>query len=88
MLQIFPRTKSYGLPTEKRSQAGVSPLAYNPYLAQAAQAKARHMLEYDYWAHIAPDGTDPWKFFTDAGYKYRYAGENLARDFSNPCFGG
>ena len=41
------------------------------------------MLQYDYWAHVAPDGTEPWKFFTDTGYAYRYAGENLARDFSS-----
>src|SRR3989344_3906445 len=72
------------LTNEKRAQAGVSALRYNPYLAQAAQAKASHMLQYDYWAHVAPDGTEPWKFFTDVGYKYRYAGENLARDFTSP----
>ena len=42
------------------------------------------MINKDYWAHVSPDGTEPWKFFTDAGYQYRYAGENLARDFSNP----
>ena len=41
------------------------------------------MIDRDYWAHVAPDGTQPWKFFTSFGYKYRYAGENLARDFSN-----
>jgi len=41
------------------------------------------MINKDYWAHAAPDGTQPWKFFIDFGYKYRYAGENLARDFSN-----
>lgn len=42
------------------------------------------MLNKDYWAHVAPDGTQPWRFFTDFGYRYRYAGENLARDFTNP----
>ena len=42
------------------------------------------MLTQDYWAHVAPDGTQPWKFFTDSGYIYRFAGENLARDFSDP----
>jgi hypothetical protein len=72
------------LTNEKRAQNGVGTLQYNPYLTQAAQAKANHMLALDYWAHIAPDGTEPWKFFTDAGYRYRYAGENLARDFTNP----
>jgi len=42
------------------------------------------MLVNGYWSHVAPDGTEPWKFFIDSDYKYRYAGENLARDFSNP----
>jgi uncharacterized protein YkwD len=68
---------------EKRAQNGLAPLTHNPALSQAAQAKGIHMIEKDYWAHVAPDGTQPWKFFTDFGYKYRYAGENLARDFSN-----
>lgn len=72
------------LTNEKRIQNGLSPLEENPSLSQAAQTKAADMIARDYWAHVAPDGTQPWKFFTDAGYKYRYAGENLARDFSNP----
>ena len=41
------------------------------------------MLAKGYWAHFAPDGTSPWSFFLSFGYKYQYAGENLARDFSN-----
>jgi uncharacterized protein YkwD len=72
------------LTNEKRVQAGVSALNYSPQLSQAAFLKANHMFANQYWAHIAPDGTEPWKFFTDVGYRFRYAGENLARDFSNP----
>ncbi len=71
------------LTNQKRQEAGLSALNINPLLSSAAKAKAEHMLANDYWAHVAPDGTEPWKFFTDSGYKYRYAGENLARDFSN-----
>ncbi|OGM08431.1 hypothetical protein A2W13_03745 [Candidatus Woesebacteria bacterium RBG_16_36_11] len=71
------------LTNEKRAQAGLSPVEFNPSLSTAAKAKGDDMLAKDYWAHVAPDGTQPWKFFTDAGYKYRYAGENLARDFSD-----
>ena len=71
------------LTNEKRAQAGLSPLEFNPTLSSAAKAKGEDMLARDYWAHVAPDGTQPWKFFTDAGYKYRYAGENLARDFGD-----
>ena len=69
---------------QKRNDAGLGKLEYNAHLAQAARAKGEHMLSQDYWAHIAPDGTQPWKFFTNAGYIYRFAGENLARDFSDP----
>lgn len=70
------------LTNEKRVAAGLSPLKVNNSLSAAAKAKGENMLAQDYWAHIAPDGTEPWKFFNDYGYKYRYAGENLARDFS------
>jgi len=72
------------LTNEKRVQNGFAPLSLNSTLSQAAQAKGADMLNKDYWAHVAPDGTQPWKFFTDFGYRYRYAGENLARDFTNP----
>ena len=69
---------------EKRALEGVPALQYSAVLEQAARAKGEHMLANDYWAHVAPDGTQPWVFFTNAGYNYRYAGENLAKDFSNP----
>lgn len=69
------------LTNEKRAEVGLSQLKLNNYLSIAAQNKGNDMLAKDYWAHVAPDGTQPWKFFNDVGYKYRYAGENLARDF-------
>ena len=72
------------LTNEKRTQSGLPALTLNGTLSGAAQAKGNDMISRDYWAHVAPDGTQPWSFITNAGYKYRYAGENLARDFSNP----
>ncbi|HCR36432.1 hypothetical protein A2130_02085 [Candidatus Woesebacteria bacterium GWC2_33_12] len=71
------------LTNQKRAEAGLSALTYNQTLAGAAYTKGRDMIDRDYWAHTAPDGTQPWKFFTDFGYRYKYAGENLARDFSS-----
>ncbi|EKD94570.1 MAG: hypothetical protein ACD_26C00034G0105 [uncultured bacterium] len=71
------------LTNQKRTEAGLSALSLNEKLSAAAYTKGRDMIDRDYWAHVAPDGTQPWKFFTNFGYKYRYAGENLARDFSN-----
>jgi hypothetical protein len=45
--------------------------------------KAAYMFEHNFWAHYAPDGTSPWYFIKNAGYEYEYAGENLAKGFSN-----
>ena len=41
------------------------------------------MIAKNYWAHNAPDGASPWSFFKNVGYRYLYAGENLARDFGD-----
>ena len=67
----------------QRASNGLAPVTDNPVLDSAAYAKGRDMLAKGYWAHVAPDGTQPWAFFISAGYSYRYAGENLARDFSD-----
>lgn len=58
-------------------------LVHNTALDQAAQAKAQHMADNEYFAHYAPDGTTPWKFFNDEGYVYAHAGENLAIHFTD-----
>lgn len=68
----------------ERSNNGLSTLVYNSKLAEAAKLKGQDMLSSDYWAHVSPSGTEPWDFFNQVGYSYRYAGENLARDFSDP----
>lgn len=69
------------LTNKERVKLGASSLSGNSVLDQAAQLKAQDMLVDNYWAHFAPDGTSPWYFFEKAGYRYSWAGENLARDF-------
>ena len=68
----------------ERGQAGIAPLTSNQILSDAAFLKAKDMFDRQYWAHNAPDGTQPWKWFGDVGYNYAYAGENLAKNFSSP----
>ena len=80
----IPPETVISLTNEKRKESGLSELTYDSSLASAALAKGNDMIQKGYWAHVAPDGTEPWDFFVDSGYKYKYAGENLARDFSNP----
>lgn len=67
----------------QRAQNGLNPVTENQVLDAAALAKGNDMLAKGYWAHFAPDGTTPWSFFLKFGYKYSYAGENLARDFQD-----
>lgn len=66
---------------QARDQIGETSLKSNDKLNQAAYLKASDMFADQYWAHNAPDGTQPWKWFGDVGYNYDEAGENLAKNF-------
>ncbi len=71
------------LTNQKRQKEGLEQLTLNDQLTQAATLKAQNMFQENYWAHNAPDGITPWIFFKNVGYDYIYAGENLARGFTN-----
>ncbi len=66
---------------KERAKLGLAPLTLNENLSKAAGAKAANMYAENYWAHFSPTGRDPWGFILSAGYKFSYAGENLARNF-------
>jgi hypothetical protein len=70
------------LTNKERQNAGVNSLIFNEKLSEAAWKKAQDMFEYNYWAHNSPSGKTPWVFIKSSGYKYVYAGENLARGFT------
>ncbi len=70
------------LTNQNRAANSQSNLVANSQLTSAAQAKAQHMIDNNYWAHVAPDGTTPWSFINSAGYTYLKAGENLAYGYS------
>ncbi len=72
------------LTNQERANRGLPALTENSLLREAAAAKAADMFTFDYWAHNNPqNGRQPWAFIKEAGYTYRYAGENLARDFND-----
>lgn len=71
------------LTNTERSQHNAGALTENPLLTQAAQAKAEDMAAKGYFAHVGPDGTEPWVWIKSAGYRYQYAGENLAVKFTD-----
>ncbi|MFZ6035233.1 MAG: CAP domain-containing protein [Patescibacteria group bacterium] len=73
--------KLYQLTNSEREKNGLSDLTYNSKLSEAAAAKANNMFSENYWAHYSPSGKTPWDFILGTGYKYEYAGENLAKNF-------
>lgn len=68
---------------EARRLAGLPALTLNADLNEAAALKVQDMRENGYWSHYRPtDNKAPWDFIEESGYRYRVAGENLARGFS------
>lgn len=66
-----------------RQSSGLNTLNTNSKLESAAFAKANDMLAKGYFAHVSPDGKQPWDFISTTGYNYVYAGENLAIGYNN-----
>ena len=69
------------LTNKEREKSGLPPLSENEALDKAAQLKAQNMFSENYWAHFAPSGKTPWDFILGSGYKFTFAGENLAKNF-------
>lgn len=69
------------LTNAERQKAGLSPVSESDALDKAAAAKAQNMFQENYWAHFAPSGKTPWDFILGSGYKFTFAGENLAKNF-------
>lgn len=68
---------------DARASNNLPPLEINNELSAAAEAKAAHMIEQNYWDHTAPDGTEPWAWIDQTEYQYLEAGENLAKNFTS-----
>jgi len=66
----------------RRKEAELDTLTVSSTLEKAAKLKAQDMAEKGYFAHTSPEGVDPWHWFNAVGYSYRYAGENLAVNFT------
>ena len=60
---------------------GLPALVIDPLLARAATMKAEDMAKGEYFAHTSPTGITPWHWFSEVGYQYSRAGENLAVNF-------
>ena len=62
----------------ERASHGLQPLRINSKLSAAATDRIRDMFEQRYFDHVAPDGTQPFTWADQRGYRYSLIGENLA----------
>ena len=65
----------------RRATFGLPPLREDSRLDDAADDRVTDMEDQGYWAHISPEGREPFMWMRPHGYDYRYAGENLASGF-------
>jgi hypothetical protein len=71
------------LANEDRTNESLTQLTENPLLVEAAQKKAADMAAKGYFAHVSPEGIEPWFWLQSVGYSYKAAGENLAVHFED-----
>ena len=62
----------------ERAAAGLRPLASDPELAQVAEQHSTDMFVRGYFAHVTPEGRDPFERMREANVRFLTAGENLA----------
>ncbi|HXM36326.1 MAG TPA: CvpA family protein [Pyrinomonadaceae bacterium] len=66
------------LVNRERVAAGLRPLAPDPELAQVGRRHSVDMFARSYFAHVTPEGRDPFNRMREAGVHFLTAGENLA----------
>jgi len=72
------------LVNSERSKAGLKPLKLNATLTKSAQAKSQDMHDKKYFDHNSPTYGTPFQMMNKFGYKYSYAGENIAMGQKTP----
>ncbi|HRP36334.1 MAG TPA: CAP domain-containing protein [Candidatus Dojkabacteria bacterium] len=70
------KSEIYTLVNEYRKSKGLEEVVVDSRLETSSLNKANHMVTNNYFDH-----GNPWLFISDAGYKFKYASENLAVNY-------
>jgi uncharacterized protein YkwD len=70
--------KMLELVNRERVKHGLRPLKGDPQLTPVARAHSQDMFARGYFAHVNPDGEDPFDRMKESKVSFRAAGENLA----------
>ncbi|CAI3197728.1 CAP domain-containing protein [Clostridium neonatale] len=83
-IQSSAEQKILELMNEKRVAAGLKPLTMDNTLLDVARYKSNHMIQYNYFSHTNPDGTNWTNWLKTLGYKYTATAENIAYNSYDP----
>lgn len=84
VLDLTNRARGEGRLCGSEYFAAAGPVTLSPTLHDAALAHSRDMARRNYFDHRSPDGTQPGERATQAGYRWRVVGENLAAGITTP----
>lgn len=62
--------------------AAAPPLTLDSRLTTAAQGHSTDMATRNFFSHTGSNGSTPWARITATGYRYSYAGENIAAGYA------
>jgi len=77
-VQATAENKILELMNQKRIESGLQPLTMDNTLLQVARYKSNHMIQYNYFDHMTPEGTKWTDWLKAIGYQYTSTGENIA----------
>lgn len=78
VLDRINKLRSKGCKCGSKYYEPAQTLVWSNTLEQTAYSHAKHMYKYDHFSHKSIDGKDVGDRFSEAGYFWQYAGENLA----------
>ena len=75
--------ETFDLINAERTKAGLSPLKIDSELQNVARAKAKDLVDNNYFAHNSPTYGTPFQMMKSFGITYKTAGENIAGNSTN-----
>ncbi len=78
MLRAINEARATARSCGASSKPAVAAIAWNDLLFKAAAGHSKDMAQRNYFDHDTPEGVNPFQRMERAGYKYGYAGENIA----------
>jgi len=85
VLRLVNEARAHKRTCGSKTYKAAKPLRPNAKLASVSAAHSADMAARSYFSHTSRNGDSPFDRMKDAGYRYRYAGENIAAGFRSPA---